>query len=72
MFNKKRGSVLYYALGIAGAVIVAAGTGTYLFITQRKTKRTRDMAAQAKRVVHRATATTKRTAKHTNHHPASR
>ena len=76
MFNKKRGSVLYYALGVAGAVIVAAGTGTYLLFTQRKTKRTRDIAAQAKRVVHRATAA-KRTPKahtnhHTNHHSASR
>jgi len=78
MFNKKRGSVLYYALGIAGAVIMAAGTGTYFFVTRKNTKRTREMTAQAKRVIHRATpkrsktANSKTTNHHTNNHSASR
>lgn len=69
MFNKKRGGALYWALGIAGAVVMAAaGTGTWFF-TRGKNKRTRDMTAQAKRVITRMAAKRKQSgAKHTNHH----
>jgi len=66
MFNKKRAPLLYWALGIAGAVVAAASTGTWLFVARGRNKR--QVAAQAKRVI--AKATHKRPIHHakTNHH----
>jgi uncharacterized protein (UPF0333 family) len=77
MFNKKSGSTLYYALGIAGAVVMAAGAGTWFLVAGRN-KRARAMATQAKRVIHRATTSNhkKNHSNHSNHHathhPATR
>jgi hypothetical protein len=72
MFNKKRTPLLYWALGIAGAVITAAGTGTWLFMARGRNKR--EVTAHARRVIARATKahkpTTHAKANHakTNHH----
>jgi hypothetical protein len=70
MFNKKRAPLLYWALGIAGAVITAAGTGTWLFLSRGRNKR--DVAAHAKRVIAKTRKTTtshaKATHAKTNHH----
>jgi hypothetical protein len=66
MFNKKRGSFLYWALGVAGAALAAAGTGTWLFVARGRNKR--QVSAHAKRVIARATKTRKPTAHaKTNH-----
>jgi hypothetical protein len=66
MFNSKRAPLLYWAFGIAGAVVAAAGAGTWLFIRGRNRH---DAATHAKRVIARATKTRKPTAAHakTNH-----
>ncbi|HEY2369887.1 MAG TPA: hypothetical protein VGH87_25985, partial [Polyangiaceae bacterium] len=70
MFDKKRAPLLYWALGIAGAVVAAAGTGTWLFVTRGRNKR--EVAAHAKRVIARATNKRKPAATtvhaKTNHH----
>ncbi len=63
MFNKKRTPLLIWALGIAGAVVAAAGTGTWLFAFRGRNKR--EVAAHAKRVI--ARATNKRKPTTTNH-----
>ena len=62
MFNKKRAPLLYWALGIAGAVVAAAGTGTWLFVARGRNKR--EVAAHAKRVIARATHKRKPTTSH--------
>ena len=76
MFKNNRGNTLYWALGIAGAVVAAAGTGTYVLMARSKNKKTRQMAAQAKRIVRSAKKKvvapvhakhTNGHAKHTNH-----
>lgn len=69
MFNKKRAPLLYWALGIAGAVVAAAGTGTWLFVTRSRNKR--EVTAHAKRVI--ATHKRKPTTSHakTNHAKAN-
>ncbi|HEX4513453.1 MAG TPA: hypothetical protein VH054_07950 [Polyangiaceae bacterium] len=67
IFDKKRAPLLYWALGIAGAVLAAAGTGTWLFAVRGRSKR--GVAAHAKRVITRATNKHKPTTTHakTNH-----
>ena len=77
MFNKQRAPLLLWALGIAGAVIAAAGTGTWLFITRGRNKH--EATTHTKRVATRVAtkrkpATTKTYARtnHTAHHAATR
>ena len=57
MFNNKRAPLLYWALGIAGAVVAAAGTGTWLFVMRGRNKR--EVKENAKRVIAHATKTRK-------------
>jgi hypothetical protein len=65
MFNKKRTPLLLWALGIAGAVVAAAGTGTWLFVARGRNGR--QVAAHAKRVIARATKKPSTSHAKTNH-----